>query len=269
MATPAKRSARKPLPQPRSLAPALQRGIQILELLANSPQGLSLSDIAANLHIAKSSAFGLCTTLLERDFIQRASDGTFSIGVRIMDLASARLGNSDITMEFHAATKLLGKFREQTAILSVLEGSDVLYIACRNSPDPLGITFRIGMRLPACCTATGKALLATLSNEDVRSLYKHRDITVLTRFGVTSIDALLIQLEDVRSAGYSVDDGETREHMYSVGAPVLEHTGRALAAVAVSFYRADVSPKEMKEIPRAVRAFADRLSRSQGIGHHR
>jgi len=254
----------KPRREAKSLAPALARGMQILELLAGAPKGFSLSELASRLGIAKSSAFGLCATLLERDFIQRAPDGTFTVGIRIVDLASARLGNSDIAMEFYSACSSLGKIGEQTAVLSVLEGADVLYIACRNSPKPLGITFRIGMRLPACCTATGKAMLSTLADDQVKYLYKSHDIKTLTKAGVSSINDLLAQLNWIRQNGVSIDNGETREHMYSVGAPIVDPNGRAKAAVAICFYRAEVNPTQTKQALAAVRTLADKLSRKPG-----
>lgn len=251
--------------EPKSLAPALARGLQVLELLSEEPKGLSLSELASRIGIAKSSAFGLCTTLLERDFIQRAPDGNFSIGIRIVDLASAKLGNSDIAMEFYLACDSLGKVGEQTAVLSVLEGADVLYVACRNSPKPLGVTFKIGMRLPACCTATGKAMLSTLTDDQVRSLYKKHDIVTLTKAGVASINDLLAQLARIRQIGVSIDDGETREHMYSIGAPIVDPSGSLRAAVAICFYRGEVNATQTKQAQAAVRTLADALARSVGV----
>jgi DNA-binding IclR family transcriptional regulator len=266
MAVAARKSSSKARREPRSLAPALSRGLQILELLAEAPRGLSLSEIAARLGIAKSSAFGLCTVLTERNFLQRSAEGMFGIGIRIVDLASARLGHSDLTLEFYAACESLGKMGEQTAVLSVLDGADVMYVACRNSPQPLGITFKTGMRLPACCTATGKAFLSTLSDDKVRALYRSSEIKTLTKAGVASVNDLLAQLAWIRETGVSIDNGETREHMYSVGAPILDRNGQAKAAVAICFYRAEVTPAQTRQAQTAVRTLAERLSRSVGLG---
>ena len=251
----------------RQLAPALSRGIRILELLAQSPRGWSLTDIADELAIAKSSAFGLCATLLSAGLIERASDGAFRLGLRVVEYAKARVGNSSLPSEFYSTWDSLGVFRQEAAILSVRDGVDVVYIACRNSSLPLGVTFQIGMRLPASCTATGKALLATLSDGEIRTLYQNHKLARLTRSSVASIDALLRQLAEVRKRGYSIDDGETRDHMCSFGAAVFDGNSHSAAAgIAISFLKTDLTQPDRAKAARVVREFADTLSRNIGAG---
>ncbi len=251
--------------RPRELAPALARGIQILELIASSRRTWSLTEIATELGIAKSSVFGLCGTLQAAGLLDRRSDGTYRLGIKLVDLANARLEDSDLASAFYATLESLGAFHQEAVILSIRDGADIVYVACRNSPLPLGVTFRIGMRLPACCTATGKASLSTLSDDTVRSIYARHKLVRLTVNGVATVDDLLKQLAAIRRNGYSVDDGETREHMCSFGAPVFDRgQGPAIGGVAISFFKANLDAATRVRAAAKVKEFATRLSRHLG-----
>jgi DNA-binding IclR family transcriptional regulator len=123
------------------------------------------------------------------------------------------------------------------------------------------VTFRVGMRLPAAFTATGKAMLSTLADADVDSLYGKKPLEGLTPRSVRSLPALKRQLREVRRLGYSIDDGETREGMYSFGAPVLNRTGStAVAGVALSFFRAELNEQRARQAIATVKELAQSLS---------
>lgn len=251
--------------KPRELAPALSRGINILELIASSRRTFSLTEIATKLGIAKSSVFALCTTLVSAGLLERQGDGSYRLGLRLVDLANARLEDSDLPGAFYRTWDSFGVFRQEAVILSVRDVADMVYIACRNSPLPLGVTFRIGMRLPACCTATGKAVLSTLSEDEVRAIYKKHQLARLTAASVRSVDDLLSQLTVIRRRGYSIDDGETREHMCSFGAPVFDRNhASAVAGVAISFLKANLDAATRARAAEVVKQFAAQLSKSLG-----
>jgi IclR family transcriptional regulator, blcABC operon repressor len=251
--------------KPRELAPALSRGINILALIAQSRRAWSLTEIASELGLAKSSVFALCKTLVASGFLERQGDGTYRLGLRLVDLANARLEDSDLPGAFYKTWDSLGVFRQEAVILSVRDATEMVYIACRNSPLPLGVTFRIGMRLPACCTATGKACLSTLPEDEVRAIYKKHSLVRLTAASVRSLDDLLAQLAIIRKRGYSIDDGETRAHMCSFGAPVFDRGNVcAVAGVAISFLKASLDAATRARAGEVVKQFAGQLSKSLG-----
>lgn len=248
----------------RDLAPALTRGLRILDIVATAGRPVTMTQIAGELGIAKSSVHGLLATLVAAGFLERLPGGGYRLGLRLVDLANARLESLDLPAEFYAVWDRLGDFRQEAAVLAMLDGPDVLYIACRNSTLPLGVTFRIGMRLPACCTATGKALLSTFTDEEVRAFYDTHELARPTQASVSDVESLLGQLRVIRARGYSIDDGETRDHMWSVGAPIRAYdSGRAEAAVAVSFLRSDVTEAKAAKAAAFVRTFASELSQSR------
>jgi DNA-binding IclR family transcriptional regulator len=247
----------------RDLAPAVTRAVLVLDALAKSPRPLALGELAASLGLPKSSVFGICSSLLASGVIERREDGSYALGLRIVDFANARLDQNNLAQEFVQFWTRHPEFSKEAAIMSELVGTEVVYLACKNSSRPLGVTFRVGMRLPAAVTATGKALLSTLDEQELDRLYAgKRQIEPLTSRSVRTLAALKRQLKEVRRNGYSIDDGETREGMCSFGAPVRARatSSAAIAGVAVSFFRADLNERRVKQAITAIKELAQLLS---------
>jgi DNA-binding IclR family transcriptional regulator len=253
-----------PMPE-KSTAPAVVRASRVLDLIAESSTPLSLADLSRMLDLPKSSLHGLCATLGQLRLITRLENGHMTLGPHLMTWANAFLAKSDITQEFFAAWDEVNELPQETITLSVLDGSSVVYIACRNGNRPLGVTFRIGMRLPAPYTATGKAMLSTFCDEEVRRKLQGPWPAPLTAAGTPDLTAFIHEIAEVRMRGYSIDDGEVREGMYCFGAPVFDYTGQnAVAGVAVSTMAHDATPETQHSAGQAIRRLADRLSERLG-----
>lgn len=222
-------------PQRKGVVPAVARAARLLDVLAAANEPLALGELAEALGLAKSTVHGLCTTLADVGLVNRFENGTYYLGLRVMDLAHAYLGRTDLTLEFLKIVNSGGAMPEESIVLSVLDGADIVYVACRNGSRLFGFNFRIGMRLPANCAASGKALLSTLPAERITELANARAFHALTRKSITRARTLLTQLDEVRRKGYAIDREETRPGMVCIGAPVFGAArGEAIAAVAVS-----------------------------------
>jgi DNA-binding IclR family transcriptional regulator len=249
----------------KSSAPAVARAARVLDLISQSANPVSLAELARSLELPKSSLHGLCATLAQLRLITRLDSGHMTLGPHVMSWANAFLARTDITQEFFAAWEELSVLPQETITLSVLDGDNVVYIACRNGTRPLGVTFRIGMRLPAPYTATGKAMLSTMPDVEVRKRLQGPWPAQLTSTGTPSLKAFLQELEGVRSRGYSIDDGQVREGMHCFGAPVFDSSGpSAVAGIAVSKLALEMNAKTQEATGRAIRELADRLSARLG-----
>jgi DNA-binding IclR family transcriptional regulator len=246
-------------------APAVVRAARILDLISQSSAPVSLAELARMLDLPKSSLHGLCATLGQLRLITRLESGQMTLGPHVMGWANAFLARSDIAQEFFAAWEEAKTLPLETITLSVLDGASVVYIACRNGSRPLGVTFRIGMHLPAPYTATGKAMLSTRSDDEVTSLLSGDWPQPLTPAGTPNLPAFLEELSEIRARGYSIDDGEVRDGMHCFGAPVSDFNGQqAVAGVAVSLLSHDVNLDTQEEAGRAIRRLADTLSERLG-----
>jgi DNA-binding IclR family transcriptional regulator len=220
------------------LVPAVSRALTLLERLADARGPMSLARLAGDLGLPKSSVHGLCSTLVSFGYLRRQPDGTFLIGPRVMGLAEAFVSGTDVAQEFAAIWSDRGDAPEETVVLSVLSGTEALYVAVRNSARPLGLAFNVGMRLPAYLSGSGKVMLAFLPAGEVRGRFAAGLGTRLTKKGPRSVDALLKELTLTRKRGYSIDDEAVREGVISFGAPVFSVSGEVVAAVSVCINKA-------------------------------
>lgn len=245
---------------PKSAAPALTRGLKVLELLASTDDAKSLTDISKHLNIAMSSAHSLCTTLINDGYIERQSGGTFQLTLKILDLASSKIRKYNIVEHFHAVCDEIQIIKENGATLSVLDGQDVYFIAARKSPQPLGVTFQVGTRLPACCMASGRALLASLTDDQVKEIYPNNAIPQITKNNPKQRKELLSILAKARIDGHSEEIKGTRPHMCSYGAVVASPSGQSIAGVALTMYEEDMTHKVEADAIASIKLLAQKLS---------
>ena len=247
-----------------ALVPAVSRALTLLDRLAGAREPMTLARLATDLALPKSSVHGLCNTLVSFGYLRRQSDGAFLIGPRVMGLAEAFVSGTDVAKEFNALWADSGSTPEETVVLSVLSGSDALYVGVRNSARPLGLAFTVGMRLPAYLSGSGKAMLSMLAPDDVRRLYPEGLQTRLTRKGPRDVPALLRELASTRRRGYSVDEEAVREGVCSFGAPVFDASGVAVAGVGVCFNKATLDARRSERYRQLALDVAGALSERLG-----
>lgn len=244
--------------------PAVARALAVMDLLARERRPLHMAGIAATLALPKSSVHGLCNTLLSHGYLRRADNGAFQIGPGVMNLAEAFVANTHVAGEFDALWRDAGAPPDETLILSVLSGAEVVYVGVRNSARPLGLAFSIGMRLPAWLAATGKAMLAHLAPAQVRALLPRGALPRLDGGGPVTLTALMADLAQTRQRGYSIDDGGVRDGVYSMGAAVFDATGLPVAGIAVCINKATLTAAQHQRQLQVVTQAARRLSQRLG-----
>ncbi|CZT37993.1 IclR family transcriptional regulator [Rhizobium sp. 9140] len=248
----------------KTAVPAVERATRLLDMVALSDEPQTLSGLSRHLGLPKSSIHGLCNTLVELGLLDRNGSG-FVMGGHVMLWANAFVAKSDMVSEFVRLWEGQSALKTETATLTILDGSDVVYIASQHGLDPLGITFRTGMRLPAAFTATGKAILSTMPQSAIVQLYPNGLPAPLTTHTVATLDALFQELEQIRTAGYSIDDQQVREGMFCFGAPVYDFSGnRAVGGIAFSIHANQLNEARSREIGQNVIQHARLLSQRLG-----
>lgn len=248
-----------------SSTPALERGTRILDLVARSKSFPSLSDVSRELGIARSTVHALCQTLVQLDLLIRRGDQTFQLGPHVMRWSNAFMQQSDVATEFATIWDQETELPGATITLTVIDGTEVVYIAARNSAVSHSlIEFRAGMRLPAAFTATGKAFLSHMTDFEVRKAYAQGLPAARTAHSVQDIDRLLDELRQIRARGYSCDDQQVAEGIICFGAAVLDSRNRPMAGVAVSLPADALSQAERDRVIANVQRIAARLSHRMG-----
>lgn len=248
---------------PAALVPSVTRAMALLDLLASERAPMGLVRLAQRLGLPKSSVHALCNTLLALGYLRRQGDGGFFIGPRVMPLADAFVSGTDVAQAFNAVWDDLGTPPDETVILSVLNGTDVVYVAARSGQRPLGLAFRVGMRLPAHLAASGRAMLAHLPATDVQALYAGVALEPPARGPALTLDTLMAELAATRARGHSLDDEGVREGVHCIGAPVFDASGAVVAGVGVCIQKAALNPaarrKHLDHLLRVARQLTERL----------
>jgi DNA-binding IclR family transcriptional regulator len=245
--------------------PALVRTKKILDALSTGGKPKGVSELARMLDLPKSTVHGLCHTLVDLGLMMRVGPSQFAVGPHVLSWANAFEGQSDLTQEFMRIAEATDLISEQAINLSILTGREVMYVACRRGTDPLGVSFRPGVRLPAPFTATGKAMMSTMRPEEVEAIFGDEWPEPWTKQSVPDLKTLMRELEETRERGYSIDDGQLRDAMVCFGAPVFNASDdHAVAGIAIGLLRGEVNDTSRAQVSHAVRTLADKLSHRLG-----
>jgi DNA-binding IclR family transcriptional regulator len=239
----------------KSLAPAIDRAIEVLTLLESQPQQpFSLSEIARALSIPKSTASNICTTMVARQFM-RKSDTGYQLGRRLVQIGAAYVSSVDIIREFYEVSRQADSGLRAMIQLAVLDDElNAVYLARQDcsSGFRLGLRAEIGRRVPANCTAAGKALLAALPVEELeKRLAVVHTLPSLTRRSITAPDKLDRELSAIRRRGFSTDDEEALHGVCCVSRTYrTSHREDGLLAVSVSAFK-DTLTQARRKLMRA------------------
>jgi DNA-binding IclR family transcriptional regulator len=223
-----------------SLAPAVTRAARILDLLAESGgEPVGPSELARRLALPKSSIANICGALADAGLVRRIATG-FALGRRLAELGGAYLATVDQVQEFYEASRRLPAGSEETVQFAVLDGLEVTYLARHDGRQPVQLTSGIGRRLPAFSTATGKAALASLAEDDLaRRLTGLTTLPRVTRKAHATVDELLADLDEIRRRGYAIDDEQTMEGVvcYGVMVPSRQPGGDGPCAASITLLK--------------------------------
>lgn len=227
----------------RDPAPALTRGIRILEVLA-AAQGdpVGLTDIARALDAAKSSTSNLCTVLEESGLIRRADTG-FVLGHRTVEFGGAYVRTFNEIREFYRFCDEAPALSQEVVQVAMLDGSDVVYLARHEGRSPLRLTANIGDRFPAAPTAVGNALLAALPDEEITRRFSDPSaFPRRTEQSVRNLRDLLSKLEGVRERGHALDENEVHPGISGVAVRMPPRSSSSPAlAIGCTFLTAATS----------------------------
>lgn len=242
------------------MVPAVVRAASILdELVSGKPKGVS--ELARALKLPKSSIHGICQTLADLGVLSRAGENRYAIGPHVLRWSNAFQQQSSLTREFDQLCETMDLLQNEALNLSVLNGSTVMYVACKRGTRPLGVSFSVGMAFPAAFTATGKAMMSSMTGEEVDAVLSDGLPTPITARSITTRAQLEDELKTARDRGYSMEEGQLREGMCCLGAPIFAaHSKSAIAGLAVGFLSAEAEPRHVDKLARDLVSFSSELS---------
>lgn len=199
---------------------SVDNALRLLWLLSER-RSLRLTEASQYLEVASSTAHRLLAMLQYRGFVrQNPATKAYESGPSLDRIAFALLRRLDIRDLARPVMERLNERSAETVHLGTLEGATVRYLDSLESPRAVRVISRAGGSMPAHCTSTGKVVLATLTEEQVRAVYPEEDLPQMTPKTVATRTALLAELETVREQGYAISDEESEESVWSVAVAV-------------------------------------------------
>lgn len=239
----------------------LAKGLAIIELFGSTSSRLSVASAAEGIGVARATARRCLLTLVDLGYVEY--DGRYYRPTpRMLRLGSAYLDTSSLP---GLAEQHLTDARDELAesvSLAVWEQGWSIFVARAEAQRIVKTGVRVGARLPAHCSATGRVLLAALGDDEVRDQLGSAARERRTPHTVTDPDALLEVVRHVREEGFAISDEELELGMRAIAVPVTDGAGRIAAAMSVSASAARVSAERMRrEFVPVLRREADRLGR--------
>jgi IclR family transcriptional regulator, acetate operon repressor len=239
------------------------RTVEVLDFFARHPGLHTLGSLQKSLGYPKSSLYVLLRTLLDLGWIETDPTGTlYRIGLRALLVGTSYIDTDDVVAGARSALDRLAAQTGEACHLARLDGSDVVYLATRESRHYLRPFSRVGRRLPAYATALGKSLLADRRDHEVRTILAD-PLTALTKNTLTDPLKLMTDLARVRRRGYAVDREESTIGLRCFGV-ALRYERPARDAISCSVPAARMSAERESQIVEELFQARDEIDRIMG-----
>src|SRR5215831_8863146 len=237
----------------------LDRALAIIDALTNVREDASLAELAERVKLHKSTVHRLASILERHRIVERDSQtGRYRLGLRLFELGSLAIGRFNIRDRARPHLEKLLYQVDETVHLCVMDAGEVIYIDKIEPVRSVRMSSRIGRRNAAHSTSVGKAIMALLPESETDDILRQHGLKRMSAKTITTSAQLKADLKVIRERGYAIDNEESEEGVRCVGAPVLDHNGRPVAAISVS------SPSfrlPMDKIP-AIAGCVTRIARS-------
>ena len=230
----------------------LIKASHILDFLSNCDEPQALNTIAKETGLTNSTALKILDTLLLIGYVQKNPElKKFSLGLSIIKYANKSMNSLDIKKIAQPHLEELQRVTNETVHLGIQDKDNIIYITKIESKNPICLYSKVGNSIPMYCSAMGKAILADLSDEEIKNyldcnpLIKLTDNTIITKYD------FMKEISKVRKMGYASDNGEHEEDVICIGASITGDN-KKYGAVSVSLPKYRLTEKFHRQIVDAI-----------------
>ena len=220
------------------------KGLRVIEAFGEATPRLTIADISRITGLDRATARRCLLTLAECGYADY--DGKFfSLTPRILRLGHAYLSTTPLPQLIQPFLDKLSEEVGQSASASVLDGTEIVYIARASNRRVMSINLMPGSRLPAYCASMGRVLLGALPDREARAVLQKSALSPFTPKTRTDPEDLMVELGRVRLQGYAVIDQELEIGLCSIAVPLENDQGRVVAALNIGAPAAQVPASEL------------------------
>jgi DNA-binding IclR family transcriptional regulator len=230
-------------------APALEKGLDILEMLCRSELPLPQKEIAQRLGRSVGEIYRMLTCLVEREYVAQVDDSSYVLTTKLFELAHINPPTHRLLVEAVPLMQRLAKDLDQSCHLTVYSQGKQVVLAKVDTPSGMGFSVRTGSELDVLISASGRVLLA-FQDEETRKMRIEESLQRRPDQDNRQIDELL---DTIRTTGFESIPSVQVRGLYAVSFPILDTRGRAVAALTVP-YSERIDQTERKSIPEVTQA---------------
>ena len=244
---------------------SVRRALDIFELMLQRSEPITVAQIITALAIPKSTAYELVRTRSEGSYITPSGKGSaLFLGRRLFELGMAYRSNVDLLRDGSQIVEELRNETGETVQLSVLENDLMMVILKEEGIRQLRIISNVGSRVPVNWAAAGRLLVSDMDDKALTTLLTATVLPSPTGRAITDVKRLIAQIRRFRRQGYATELNEANEHAGCVAAPVIDASGRCIAALSIVAPEQRMIKQNRDSLIASVIAAAEKLSRRLG-----
>ncbi len=237
--------------KPNNLVQTIERASSILDILGQSPQGISIRELSTKIKLPKGTTHRLLSSLSYLGYVrQDLKTRNYLLGFKLVELGNLLLNQLDLRKEAEPFLKDLAERTKETVHMVILDRNEVVYIdkvETDQHTSGLRMASRVGLRNPAHSSAVGKVLLAHFTEEELKNFIKEKGLAQRTENTTVDPTQLREHLKSVRAQGYAIDDEENEKGIRCVAAPIYNEVGKPVAAMSISGPAFRITKKVIQE----------------------
>jgi IclR family acetate operon transcriptional repressor len=237
---------------------SIRRAFDLLQAIADNGGLVSVSTLATASSLPLPTVHRMLKTMVSLGFVQQLPSRQYALGPRLIRLGESAGRSLGASVEPFLVE--LADRTGETANLAILEGDLVVYVAQAPSKHSMRMFTEIGRRVLPHCTGVGKALLAQLTDDEVREIVRRTGMPARTPATITTYEALITDLDLIRGRGYAEDNSEQEIGVRCIAAAVPG--GEVAAAVSISGPGARLTHDAVAEYAPVVRSVAAAIGRT-------
>ena len=244
---------------------SVEKAINLLDCLWEAGGSLSLTELVQRTGWAKSTVHGLLASMVDSAVVEQdRNDGRYRLGYHLFELGSRVAANWDVVAIVRPRLVQIAEAVGESAYLARLSGDDLILVECVEPHRGFRVSSEPGSRIPLHCSSQGKCILAAMPEPEAENLILRKGMMRMTSSTITTWEGLSSQLSLTRELGYSVERGEYRAGLRSVGAPVFTSNGKCIYAIGVVGIQIEGQPGADRSVIDAVKQAAQAASYDLG-----
>ncbi len=245
--------------------PILEKGMQVIELIAQNEKGLTIQEMVNALEHSKTSIYRIVCSLEEMDYLRKNQDtNAFLITKKLFKIGLSSLGTTTIIEHAYEPMRRLRDDLRETVVLGTLMGTKIVILEQVIGSHHFSFILKPGMGVCLHASAPGKAMMANISKKERDEILKKIEYTPYTDNTITNTPDYLKELERVKSCGYGMDMGEELAGVRCIGAPIFNQAGKTAAAIWITGPAERLPNDAIKDYSKQVVYCADEISEKMG-----